>query len=238
MNMKPTLLILLITPLLFFSNISKAGDKHLQSHSSIIQTVENFLNSHSDIKKYPKKNIKIGHIDSRLQLVKCDEDLSTYFAPGARQTGKTTVGVRCSAPKPWALYVPASVEVYEKVYQTTANLPKGHVIGETDIDLVEKNLSKLNRGYFTDKSNLIGQQTRRSLLSGVVLTPSKVKPALLVKRGEVVSVEAKSRLYTIKMSGTALMDGAKGQKIRVKNLSSKRIIEGTVTEYGVVTVLN
>jgi flagellar basal body P-ring formation protein FlgA len=38
------------------------------------------------------------------------------------------------------------------------------------------------------------------------------------------------------MSGIAMMDGIKGQVIKVKNESSGRIISGTVLESGVVLV--
>ena len=38
------------------------------------------------------------------------------------------------------------------------------------------------------------------------------------------------------MSGMALSDGSLGQKVRVKNLSSKRIVEGVVDGPGVVKV--
>jgi flagella basal body P-ring formation protein FlgA len=38
------------------------------------------------------------------------------------------------------------------------------------------------------------------------------------------------------MAGKAMSDGTKGKRIRVKNNSSKRIIEATVTAPGVVTV--
>ena len=237
MNIKPTLLILLSTILISHSNISQAGNDR-QSHSSIVEAAEQFLSSQNSLKQYSKKTIKIGHIDPRLSLAKCQESLDTYLAPGAKVIGKTTVGVRCNAPKPWALYVPVTVNVYQHIYQTATHLPKGHVIGEADIESVEHDLSQLHRGYFTDKSKIIGQQTRRHLNQSKVLTPSSIKPALLVKRGERVALQAKSKAYTVKMNGTAMMDGAKGEKIRVKNLSSERIIEGIVTQNGVVTIYN
>ncbi len=236
MNILPTLLIALAATGLLHSNISKAGNA-LQSHTSIISAVEQFLESQIK-EQYDQYNIKVGHLDKRLKLNKCDKELDTFLAPGSRLTGKTTVGIRCKTPRPWALYVPATINLFSSVYKTTRPLAKGHIISKKDLIASSYNLAQLNYGYFTDKAMLIGKQTRRRLNQNHVITPQQVKPALMVKRGEEVSLIAKSSSFSIRMSGKAMMDGAKGDHIRVKNSSSKRIIEGIVTQNGVVTVIN
>jgi flagella basal body P-ring formation protein FlgA len=38
------------------------------------------------------------------------------------------------------------------------------------------------------------------------------------------------------MSGVALMDGEEGQRIRVRNEESKRIVEGTVTGSNIINI--
>ena len=235
--MKPTLLILLLTAGVLYSNIGKAGEP-VQSHSSIRQAAQLFLANHQNIQPHSEKEIHIGHLDPRLSLRQCDSQLDTFLAPGGKLVGKTTVGVRCSAPRPWAIYVPATVKLYARVYQTINPLPKGHIISEHDISPVKYNLARLHRGYYTDKTDILGKQTRRNLPAHKVLSPGQIRTPLLVKRGEQVALIAKSRQFAIRMQGKAMMDGAKGDRIRVKNLSSKRIIEGVVTRHGEVAVLN
>ena len=203
-----------------------------------MQAVQQFLQNHQAIADYKDRDIQVGHLDPRLSLTQCSEPLKTYLVPGARILGKTTVGVRCQSPKPWALYVPAQVNLYQEVYQTADNLAKGHIIRESDISLIKQNISRLNRGYFTEKQQLVGKQTKRRLTLGKIINPYQVKAPLLIKRGEQVELIAKTGLYAVRMSGKAMMDGARGDRIRVKNLSSQRIIEGTVTQAGQVTVLN
>jgi flagella basal body P-ring formation protein FlgA len=238
MNAKFALLIFTATTLLVHGMIAKAGIEERQNHADILQAAKQFLLNHEDIRSYSDKDIQMGHLDPRLSLRVCGEPLQTYLAPGARTSGKTTVGVRCNAPKAWALYVPATVNLYQQVFETAANLPKGHIIRENDVTLIKRNLSKLNRGFYTDKNQLIGKQTRRRLHQGRVITPNQVKAPLLVKRGEQVELIAKSASFAVRMSGKAMMDGAQGERIRVKNLSSRRIVEGRVTRAGQVTVLN
>lgn len=237
MNMKPTLPILLLTCLLLHSAIGTAGNPKQHSHAAIVDAVKQFLTS-QDEETAGERSIQVGHLDPRLNLEQCAEPLQTYLAPGARSVGKTTVGVRCQSPRPWALYVPARVDLYQTVYQTAGNLPRGHIIRADDIAPIKQNLTRLHRGYFSEKDQLIGKETRRRLQQGQVITPNQVKAPLLVKRGEQVELIAQSQLFSVRMNGKALMDGARGDRIRVKNLSSDRIIEGTVTQPGQVMVMN
>ncbi|HEY9052435.1 MAG TPA: flagellar basal body P-ring formation chaperone FlgA [Gammaproteobacteria bacterium] len=219
------------------AGVSKAGTP-LQDHASIATAVETFLKNQPGLDDPEQVEINVGHIDSRLQLHACDAPLETFLAPGHKTLGKTTVGVRCQSPKPWALYVPANIDRYALVYQTTGALPKGHILRQQDINTIKANLARLNYGYFTDKNALIGKQTSRRISQTKILTPNLVKDPLLVKRGENVDLIAESGHYAIRMSGQAMMNGSRGDRIRVKNLSSQRIIEGVVTERGEVTVLN
>ena len=232
-----TAILTLITAYAGGSGVSlAAGD--FQSHQSILDSAQQFLLGHPDIKRYPETTIEMGHIDSRMQLSPCDQPLETYLAPGGRLAGKTTVGVRCSTPKPWALYVPATVMTYATVYQTAQPLPRDHIIETQDLIAVKTELSGLNRGYYTNIQDLVGKQTRRSLPQSQTLNPGHVKPPLWVKRGETVALVASNPKFSIRMHGQALSDGAKGEQIRVKNLSSSRIVEGIVTAQGTVTVMN
>jgi flagella basal body P-ring formation protein FlgA len=58
----------------------------------------------------------------------------------------------------------------------------------------------------------------------------------LVKRGERVNIQSGKAGVLISATGTAMADGAKGQKINVKNLSSQRVIQATVVDSGQVSV--
>jgi len=238
MTIQPTLIMLLF--LLTLSNsASSKTDQQNESHSAIIGAVQSFIEEQNKANQNSRLTIHIGRLDSRLRLSACDQALETYLAPGGRLSGKTSVGVRCSsANKPWALYVPVTINVIANVYKTVRPLARGHIIREQDIVSVEYNLSRLNYGHFSNKENLIGKQVKRRLKQGRVIAPNQVAEPLMVKRGDKVSLVSKSNNFAIRMSGKAMMNGAFGDRIRVKNMSSRRIIEGTVTKNGEVTVYN
>jgi flagella basal body P-ring formation protein FlgA len=58
----------------------------------------------------------------------------------------------------------------------------------------------------------------------------------LVRRGQKVVILAKIEGLRVKMQGIALQDGSQGMTIKVKNKSSRRIIEGTVIRPGTIMV--
>lgn len=240
MNIRSLLILLISLNTCLISNISMAAQPAYQSHESILSAVRHYLESHSELQDYHKVNIQLGRIDPRLKLNHCSQDLRLELAPGSNASGKTTVSVRCpsDSDKPWRLYVTAMVNKFASVYQTANALRKGHIITEHDIQAVEYNLARLNRGYFTDKQALIGKETRRQLQKSRIIHPGQVKSPLMVKQGQEVALVAKNRQFSVRMTGKALMSGALGDLIRVKNLSSRRVIEGKVTRNGEVTVFN
>jgi flagella basal body P-ring formation protein FlgA len=65
---------------------------------------------------------------------------------------------------------------------------------------------------------------------GTVLTASQLKPAVLIKRGMRIRLVCKGPTFTATATGEALQDGAAGQLVRVRNLSSLRELTGLVID--------
>jgi flagella basal body P-ring formation protein FlgA len=78
---------------------------------------------------------------------------------------------------------------------------------------------------------------RRPLAAGAVLTPAMLTDVPLVTRGQQVTLEVGADTMNIRMAGEALDEAALGQRVRVRNLSSERVVEGVVRSAQVVEVL-
>jgi flagella basal body P-ring formation protein FlgA len=61
-------------------------------------------------------------------------------------------------------------------------------------------------------------------------------PELLVKRGSQVILRAGAGMFEVNVVGKALSDAAEGERVRVKNVKSQRIVEGYVMADGSVQV--
>lgn len=128
------------------------------------------------------------------------------------------------------------VEVKMPVPVLKKNLPKKSIVTEEDITFELRELSKLPHDVLLDKKSIIGKETRASLLAGTVLRASYLSEPLLIKRNQVVEIIARGKNFLVKAKGVALENGRLDELIRVKNISSKKIIQGKVTGEGLVEV--
>lgn len=180
--------------------------------------------------------IEVGRLDPRLRLARCGSELQVSYQSQSVKMTNTTVRVACPAPKPWSLYVPVSIKRYQKVVVLARPVAPGGTLTRDDVRLDERSVNGLVSGYFTHADEVIGKQMRRSLGVGQALTRLAVLAPKLVSRGERVVMLAGSGGLEVRVEGTALMDGAVGDRVRVRNERSRRVVEGTLAPDGTVRV--
>lgn len=180
--------------------------------------------------------IDAGMPDARLRLPACAEAPEAFPPPGSRMTGTTSIGIRCHHPKPWSIYVPVKVKIYAPALTASRALTRGDVISEKDVRTVELDIAGLPEGYFSTSTQILGRIVKRPIAAGIYYTPAMLEAPRLVRKGDMVTILAEIAGVNVRMAGKALTDGAAGTSVQVSNLSSQRIIEGTVIAEGVVKV--
>ena len=207
-----------------------------QDHDSIKQAARDEiekLNEH----QLKQMKITVKRLDKRLKLALCQSPLEGFLAPGSRRFGKTTVGVRCNDKKTWTIYLTVFADLYKSIVVAKSTIARGTLITNADLEITERNVSTLRNGYFESFKEIIGNQAKRNIMQGKTLTKLQIIAPKIVHKGERVAIIAKSGQFSVRMIGKALSDGALGKKIRIQNISSKRIIEAVVTSQGVVKVI-
>jgi flagella basal body P-ring formation protein FlgA len=212
-----------------------AAAAQVESHQRILDTARNFLAQQLKARS-GKSEIHIGALDHRLRLARCDAPLQGYLPAGGQLAGNTSVGVRCTGSQAWKLYVPARIAVLERVVVSRGYLPRGTVLGEEHIVVSEREVSVNGHGYIRDPGEALGKMLRQPVQDGRVVTPAMLARPKLVKRGDEVVILSQGGSFEVRMRGSALGDGAEGDRIRVRNLNSKRIVEGRVNADGSVIV--
>lgn len=180
--------------------------------------------------------VNIGALDQRLHMPNCHKTLQGFLPPGSRLEGNTTIGIQCLDDKPWKIYVPARIALIDRVLVARHPLSRGSRIQDDDLTYGEFDLTSLNGGYFIDKQRLTGKVLKQPIMAGAVIRPRIVDNPKLVQRGQGVTILAVSGGFEIRMKGKALMDGGVGQLIKVKNVKSRRIVEGEVIAPGLIKV--
>ncbi len=210
----------------------EVGD--LQSHQEIRQVVEDFVYetlSDEDVE------VRVRSVDNRLRLQRCEAPLEAFWSPGSRQRGSTSVGVACEGDKPWKIYVRVTIKLMREVAVAARPLVRGDILQRDDVRMVRKDVSRINGSYLEDPTPLIGYELRQSVSANSLLYSRMLQAPKLVRRGDKITVLAVVGGLEVRVVGEALSDGGKGQMIRVRNLSSKRIVHGEVVSKGMVRIV-
>jgi flagellar basal body P-ring formation protein FlgA len=211
-----------------------AAQQKFQSIASIKAAVGQFIQH--EFHHPTDYQYNISELDSRLKLPLCEQQLSIHSQAGHLRAGRNSIGIKCVGDKKWTIYTSAMIKAFQNVLVLTQPVRRGEVITSHHISLQKINLTKLRRGFWIDPSKVINKMARRHLAAGTVINSNLISEPHLVKKGEKVTIQAASPRFHIRMSGVALMDGIKGQRIKVKNIKSKRVVQATVRQAGEVYV--
>ncbi len=131
---------------------------------------------------------------------------------------------------------PATLEVWSDVAVAAKPLGRYQPINADDILIRKMNLARVPSNVITSADQVLGLRTNRSIAANSVLRDDQVESPPLVKRGDVVQVIAESQVLKITAKGLAKESGAKGERIKVMNLGSKKIIYALVVDGQTVQV--
>ena len=179
---------------------------------------------------------RVKALDRRLKLAKCGTALETFVPSNAIPGATQIVGVRCSRPYPWKIYVPVSTVTFENVVVASRPLRRGVPIGKGDVHVEERDVTRIRKGYLTEIGQLEGRILKRDIQSRTVLSQNNLDTQDIITRGQNVTLLARNAKMNVRMRGEALSSAGKNERIRVKNLSSQRVIEGIVQSRQIVLV--
>lgn len=178
-----------------------------------------------------------GHLDSRLQLKQCSDALRGFFSQNKPVAGRATIGVECTGQEGWTVYVPMKIDIFRQVIVAKRNIQRKETLTPADIEFRRENLADLPWGFYSATEDINGLMANRRIAEGNVITPHMVEARKLVKSGDRVRLEFnRNGIMQISMQGTALGSGGMGDKIRVRNNSSGKIVDAYVSGPGVVSV--
>lgn len=225
-----------------YASVGHAGNEEafpaqaFQSHASINARVRDYLQARIPEAQRADARIELGRLDPRLRLPACSSALQAFANGDRAAAGALSVGVRCAGARPWTLYIPARVAVFGPVAVIARPLARGASIQPHDLEIVQRDLSGLTHGYFDTREAAVGKMARQLLSAGQVLQTNQVASPKLVRRGEQVTLRASATGFEVSVAGSALADGVLGQRIRVRNERSRRVVEGEVVAAGAVRV--
>ena len=140
------------------------------------------------------------------------------------------VGIDVDGRTQRTMSVTADIRYMRPVLVASYMLRRGEVLEEAMVEIAERDITTLRNGYFTELAMLQDMQTRRSLAEGAVLTRNHIAPIPVVRRGAAVDLVARTTRFSATALGEAMQDGGVGERIRVKNSDSGKILYGQILD--------
>ncbi len=160
-------------------------------------------------------SVRVAAPDNRLQLAHCDAP-QAYLASGAKTLGKTTVGVRCSAPVSWNVYLPATVAVAVSYVASAAPLAQGQRLSGADLVLKQGDLATLPAGVLTDAAQAQGRALQIPVAAGMPLSRTMLRSVPVVQAGQPVRLVAQGPGFSVTAEARALGGGGEGDLVQAR----------------------
>ncbi|HET7925419.1 MAG TPA: flagellar basal body P-ring formation chaperone FlgA [Rhodanobacteraceae bacterium] len=175
--------------------------------------------------------------DARTNVTACAGELASELV-GKRLTGaRATVRVRCTDPaNPWSVAVALRVALFRPVLVAKRALVRGDVVDGDTTELAERDVLELGYGHLDEPSRYAGSRVLRPIPEGAAIAPTAIAAPLLVERGATVTLLARGNAIDVRATGIAVEDGSAGMRVRVRNASSGRTVDGIVDGPGLVLI--
>jgi flagella basal body P-ring formation protein FlgA len=128
------------------------------------------------------------------------------------------------------------LKLYKEVFIARDTIRRNQIIEESDLLKVRKNVDRLPREYVTDKEQLIGKISKRTINPSEAIRRNTVSAPPLVKSGDRLQIVFETPFLRLSAPGISMAKGRKGERIPVKNLDSKIVVFATVQTRNVVLV--
>ena len=134
------------------------------------------------------------------------------------------------------VHVPATIEVWSDVVLTVKPLGKYQPIEADDITVKKMNLARVPANVVVRADQVLGLRARHNIAANSVLRNDQIESPPVVRRGDVVQMIAESDVLKVAAKGMVKENGAVGERIRVMNLRSRKIIYAQVLDGQTVQV--
>ena len=136
------------------------------------------------------------------------------------------------------IWVKAQVKVSQRVVVAKRVLRPNEIIEDNDLDFMQKDIDQLNGEIYQELSDIVGKKVKTLIFPEQIITSNMVEVPLLVKKGDQLTIVAKNRTLSVKITaqGKAEQNGREGDLIKVTNTVSKKEIQARILDSKTVLV--
>jgi flagellar basal body P-ring formation protein FlgA len=204
------------------------------THTNDVQSVEELQHWAEDFVRQKLQipdtgttiHVTANALDGRLRLKPCATAL-TGIMPATAVSARLTVGIRCTNPA-WTIYVPVTVDTQMNVLVLRQAAARNTSLTAANVEVQSRRVPGSASSYLTSLEQLTGRHLKQAAGPGTALTNDLVVADVLIKRGQRVTLVANAGGIEVRAQGEAVADATSAGRVRVLNLSSRKIVEGQV----------
>jgi flagella basal body P-ring formation protein FlgA len=232
-KIRGTLLFLLLGFLVLFvfsSCMSLAESAQLLSPERVAETLRQYVLERSAwrpeqveviLRSFSPPTLPTGVVD--LVVLKPTRGIT----PGLR---RFLIAAQVNGREEARLWVDSDIQVFEEVVVTSQPLAHYETLTLEKVRLERRNLSETPLQPLLSLDALAGRQASRPIEVNQVVTASMVELPRVIRRGSVVTLVYESAGLYVETPGRAAEPGRVGDRIRVENPSSGKILEGQILD--------
>ncbi|MFA5183089.1 MAG: flagellar basal body P-ring formation chaperone FlgA [Syntrophales bacterium] len=132
--------------------------------------------------------------------------------------------------------VRVKMEVQRDIVVASHSLARDVQIGEGDIHVVKKWVSRIAPNIVSDPKEVIGKRLSVGTAANQEIQATYLKTPILIKRGAPVRIVYESGSLSITTLGYSEEDGVSGGLVRIRNASSKKTLHARVIDNSMVAI--
>ena len=125
---------------------------------------------------------------------------------------------------------------FDSVVTLLQTATRGEFAEDAQVSVEFRDITKTIETPLKSVAELKGRQFRKNGRPGAIVTAEMIEKIPDVEPGDNVTINYHNGALTLSAEGKALSRGVIGETVRVRNLSSRKVITATITGAGVVTL--
>ena len=125
---------------------------------------------------------------------------------------------------PKRLSISAQVKLPPAIVVAIHAMPRGAIVRASDIQLQRLSAGTVAAGSFQSADEAVGKEAVKAIPAGQVLDATYIRPPVLVRAGDVVTIYGRNAGIVVRMTARAQESGAQGELVSVETLLDRKAI--------------
>lgn len=180
--------------------------------------------------------VKVDKLPPQLSESATVKGIDLLKTPDGGGAGLALVHYQRADSRLQSSYVAFKAFEKKQLFYLKRTMKKGQRIEQEDVQIKEAYIGEKSYLYPQSFSDLNGKVLKKDMAAGLVVTESVLEEPQAVRRGQGVMIVCQNKRLVVQTPGKAAENGKRGDRIRVRGLSSDRDIIGRVIDSNTVAV--